>query len=419
MRVCLDVVRPVAEAKGLALVLAPATPLRLFADPTRLRQVLINLIGNAVKFTPTGVVEVRLRSIVAEGCIHLEVADTGPGIRAQHRDKLFQTFERLNAEAVCGIEGAGLGLAIAAQLVQLMSGQIGYVDNPDGGSVFWLELPLLAASSLSEMKAASPDHAVMGRLQVLVADDEVLNRSIAAGFLGKAGHEVICVDNGAAAVEAAATTDFDMILMDVRMPGMNGLEATRRIRNLPSPRGKVRIIAVTAQAFAQQIEICRQAGMDDHVSKPFTQTVLLAALQNSAPAPREHALAALPISPTIDAESTLPVFDHAMFEDNIQALTAAELVEHLQTLITRSEALLCELRRPGMLAENLVEDTHRFAGCSGIFGFLAVAAAARRFEVVAERNLPDTAVSAGQLAAAINASLPVIQELLATATVAT
>jgi signal transduction histidine kinase len=106
------VVRPAAEAKGLALVLAPAAPLRLVADPTRLRQVLINLLGNAVKFTPAGAVEVRLRQAEVGAWIRPEVADTGPGIWIEHRDKLFETFERLNAEAVSGIEGTGLGLAI-------------------------------------------------------------------------------------------------------------------------------------------------------------------------------------------------------------------------------------------------------------------------------------------------------------------
>ena len=119
---------------------------------------------------------------------------------------------------------------------------------------------------------------------MLVVDDEALNRNIASGFLSTVGHEVVCVDNGAAAVEAAADGDFDVILMDVRMPGMNGLEATRLIRALPAPRGAVRVVAVTAQAFAQQIEICRQAGMDGHVSKPFTQAVLLAAVEKAATA---------------------------------------------------------------------------------------------------------------------------------------
>jgi hypothetical protein len=152
VRACLDVVRPTADAKGVALVLASAAPRRLFADPTRLRQVLVNLLGNAVKFTPAGSVEVRLLPMEGGQSIRVEVVDTGPGIWPRHRDKLFQTFERLNAEAMSGIEGAGLGLALSARLVRAMGGRIGYDDNPAGGSIFWLELPC-GAADLAESPA--------------------------------------------------------------------------------------------------------------------------------------------------------------------------------------------------------------------------------------------------------------------------
>ena len=139
-------VRPAAEAKGLALVLTATSPGRVLGDVTRLRQVLINLLGNAIKFTPAGKVELRMAQTEARDWVRLEVADTGPGIWARHRDKLFQTFERLNANAVAAIEGAGVGLALAAQLVRAMDGRIGYQDNPGGGSVFWVELPASRAN---------------------------------------------------------------------------------------------------------------------------------------------------------------------------------------------------------------------------------------------------------------------------------
>ena len=316
IRACFEVVRPAAEAKGLALIPAPAAPLRLFADPTRVRQVLINLLGNAVKFTPAGSVEVRLRQTEAAEFVRLEVADTGPGVWARHRDKLFNTFERLNVEAVSGIEGTGLGLAIAARLVRLMGGQIGYADNPGGGSVFWVELPYGSVPSV-EIEVAAPLPLAGGpRLRVLVADDDALNRNIASGFLSIAGHDVVCVNNGAAAVGAAATGDFDVILMDVRMPGMNGLEATRLIRALPAPRGEVRVVAVTAQAFAEQIETCRRAGMSGHVSKPFKQAVLLAALENVMVARNDKEPIALPLAAAqAGVGPELPVLDGGAFKD--------------------------------------------------------------------------------------------------------
>ncbi|MGD0102455.1 MAG: PAS domain S-box protein [Rhodopila sp.] len=418
VRVCLDVVRPAADAKELSLGLTATGPLRLFADPTRLRQVLINLLGNAVKFTLAGSVEVRLRPTADGASIRLEVVDTGPGIWLRHCDKLFQTFERLNAEAVSGIEGAGLGLALAARLVQLMKGRIGYIDNPGGGSVFWFELPASEAVASADIAAAEPSPPAGRPLRVLVVDDEVMNRSIASGFLRDVGHDVVCVESGAAAVASAAAEDFDVILMDVRMPGMNGMEATRQIRNLPAPRGAVRVVAVTAQAFAQQIEMCRQAGVDSHVSKPFNQVVLLAALEDI----RTGGPARLPTpDATADAEAEVPLFEQAMFKDTTELLPAGEAGEHLLTMITRCETLLCVLRRPEILANaaELGEDAHRLAGSAGMFGFLSVAAAARRFECATETDPTETETFANLLAAAIVAALPMMrQELAATATTA-
>jgi CheY-like chemotaxis protein len=249
------------------------------ADATRLRQVIINLLGNAIKFTLAGKVEVGLRASADGKTVRVEVADSGPGVKPEHRDKLFHAFERLNTGARRGVEGAGLGLAISAGLIASMNGTIGYEDNPGGGSLFWLELascPHVAAPRAPPGAAAADKSE---RLRVLVADDEAINRGIASSFLQRAGHEVVCVADGVAAVTAAALEDFDVIFMDVRMPGMNGLEATRQIRKLPGTRGKPRIVAVTAQAFAEQIALCREAGMDDHLAKPFKQAMLLAALR--------------------------------------------------------------------------------------------------------------------------------------------
>jgi PAS domain S-box-containing protein len=413
---CLDVIRSAAEAKGLALARAPIKPLRVVADPGRLRQVLINLLGNAVKFTATGSVEVRLgQAVEARDFVRVEVADTGPGIWARHRDKLFNAFERLNAEAMSGIEGSGLGLAIAARLVRLMGGQIGYDDNPGGGSVFWLEIPRSTARTAETRVAAPPPRASGRCLRVLVVGDEALNRNIASGFLGIAGHDVVCVDNGAAAVEAAAGGYFEVILMDVRMPGMNGQEATRLIRALPPPRGEVRVVAVTAQAFAEQVEILRQAGMNGHVSKPFKQTVLLAALENVTMAPNDTKPAPMPAPGAPPAaQPDLPIHDSAAFEDIAGFLSAAELGENLQILISRCEALLGALRRPEMLsrASELAEMAHKLAGGGGTFGFLHMAAVARRFEQVVESGTADANLADG-LSAAIEASLLPMQQLRA------
>ncbi len=293
---CLDLVRPMAEGKGLTLSLsmtAGPSP-RLVADPTRLRQILLNLLGNATKFTNRGKVDLRVHALADGSALRIEVADTGPGISARQREQLFQDFERLDTDATQMVEGAGLGLALSARLAALMGGKLGYEDNPNGGSLFWLELPL---GNVMPTVAAEPGislpHAEVAlitarALHVLVVDDVLMNRDIAGSFLRSAGHSVVCVESGAEAVEAAANGDFDVVLMDVRMPGMDGLEAARRIRALEGVRGLVPIVALTAQAFAEQVAECRDAGMGSHLAKPFDPERLVSAVVSAFAAGPRH-----------------------------------------------------------------------------------------------------------------------------------
>lgn len=300
-RSCLDIVRPAAEAKHLALIWSTAAnlPANIKVDATRLRQVLVNLLGNAVKFTQHGSVTLRLKLSPDGLGLMLEVADTGPGIPAERRHQLFRDFERLGEAALPTTEGAGLGLAISSHLATLMGGSLSYEDNPAGGSVFSVKLPLsaIAVPSIPPLRLVLPkpdafeSAEALPSLHVLVVDDVAMNRDIARAFLCAAGHEVTTAENGTAAITAAAAADFDIVLMDVRMPGMDGLEATRRIRALSGSRGMVPIIALTAQAFAEQMEQCHEAGMDSHLTKPFTpdslRQVLVQCARMRAP---EHAL---------------------------------------------------------------------------------------------------------------------------------
>jgi CheY-like chemotaxis protein/two-component sensor histidine kinase len=287
-RVCLNLVRPTAEAKGLALefITLPDVPPRLTTDMTRLRQVLLNLLGNAVKFTIRGRVELRLRPAPDGVGLRFEVADTGPGIPVQRRSRLFQEFERLDAEVDGPVEGAGLGLAIVARFAALLGGSVGYESDPGGGSVFWLQLPIDQAANRDRRYTDAPakvDPAapLVRELRILVVDDTLMNREITSAFLRAAAHTVTCAESGADAIAAVASTDFDVVLMDVRMPGMDGIEATRRIRAMAGPRARVPIMALTAQAFTEQLEVCLQAGMDSHLSKPFTPEALQVAVANT------------------------------------------------------------------------------------------------------------------------------------------
>ncbi len=297
-----------------------------------------------------------------------------------------------------------------------MGGQIGYADNPGGGCVFWLELPAGDAGQVAVRAAAAAGRAETRSLRVLVVDDEALNRNIASGFLKFGGHEVVCLDNGAAAVEAAASSDFDVILMDVRMPGMDGLEATHRIRALPAPRGTIPVVAVTAQAFAEQIEICRQAGMGIHVSKPFSKAVLLAAVEKAASAPRARPGAAAPLGVAARAaESDCPEFDRTMLEDITNSLSASEVQDHMHALMKRCETLLRALRNPDLAAHagELVDDAHRLAGGAGAFGFLHLADTARRFERAVESGAAEAVALAGHLAATVETAVVIMRQELA------
>jgi signal transduction histidine kinase len=272
---CVAFISPLATERGLGLrvVNAHDAPRQIVADASRLRQVLLNLLGNAVKYTDAGSVELRVLAGAAPGGLRIEVADTGRGIDAAGRDRLFQDFERL--EAATSVEGAGLGLAIAARIIRLMGGSINYDANPNGGSVFWFELPpgvAVAVPPPPEPAKAEPQRS--GR-NVLLVDDIKINRDIIGAFLDAAGHAVVLAEGGEEAVRLATERPFDVILMDVRMPKVDGLEATRRIRALPGAQGQGPILALTAYTFPDQVAQCMDAGMDGHLPKPVDYKTLM------------------------------------------------------------------------------------------------------------------------------------------------
>ncbi len=281
----IDIVRPLAAAKKLALSLAiaPDVPRQIMSDPSRLRQVVLNLLGNAVKFTAEGSITLRLATRDSGTRLRCEVVDTGPGIPFGERGHLFNAFERMTSAATQAAEGAGLGLSLSKRLAALLNGSLGYDDNPGGGSIFWLDLPLVVpVDAVSPVRAtefrgearSACGHAERA-LPILVVDDVEINRDITSAFLRSAGYEAICTASGAEAIEAVSTTNFLAVLMDVRMPGMDGLEATRQIRALGHAHKLLPIVALTAQVFIDQIEACTNAGMDTHVAKPFTVESLL------------------------------------------------------------------------------------------------------------------------------------------------
>ncbi|WP_295583645.1 ATP-binding protein [uncultured Lamprocystis sp.] len=281
-------VRPLARAKGLDLRIALAAdlPAAVQVDPLRLRQVLINLLGNAVKFTDSGQVSLGVQTLcTGASCerLRFEVQDTGTGIPKDRQARLFDEFSQIHDGAVKQSGGTGLGLAISQRIVNLMGGQIAIDSAPGQGSRFSFELTLAVAQrAVVPVVAAKPVSAChlpagMTRrdLPILLVDDVKTNRMVAAAALTKAGYVVRTADNGVEALAAVCREPLGSVLMDVSMPVMDGLEATRRIRSLAGSVRALPIIAMTAHALTEEEDRCRAAGMDDFITKPFARERLL------------------------------------------------------------------------------------------------------------------------------------------------
>ncbi len=277
--------------KGLDLSVEvdPNLPEHLWGDAGRIRQVLSNLINNALKFTERGEVRVAVacESWVEDRLlVRVSVSDTGIGVAPENRTQLFEKFTQADATTTRRYGGTGLGLAICKRLVELMGGEIG-VDGALGkGSSFWFILELAVAETDSPREAVSGTGSAAdqsaksgGRaITVLVAEDNQVNQTVVTAMLARAGHVVDVVASGAEAIQALRETSYDAVLMDVQMPGMDGIETTREIRSLPDDAGKVPVIALTANAMAGDRERYLQAGMDDYVSKPIEMSALFGAL---------------------------------------------------------------------------------------------------------------------------------------------
>ncbi|QUD85985.1 ATP-binding protein [Phenylobacterium montanum] len=271
-----ELIRPEAEAKGLSLTLQASDPLpaQVLADAERVRQVLLNLIGNAIKFTHDGAVTVEAAYRAGDGRLFIRVRDTGVGVSAEHRGRLFQRFSQIDASNTRRYGGAGLGLAISKGLVELMGGEIGVESLRGGGSVFWFSIEAPAIEAPPAPSGDVPEVAV-GPLRILVVDDVAVNRELVSALLSPFDATLSEAANGAEAVEAASRSGFDLILMDLQMPVMDGLAATRAIRASSSLNADTPILAVSANVMAPQVEACRAAGMNDHVAKPIDPTDLL------------------------------------------------------------------------------------------------------------------------------------------------
>jgi CheY-like chemotaxis protein/nitrogen-specific signal transduction histidine kinase len=269
---------PQADSKNLYLR-AAAEPLGwLQIDPVRLRQCLFNVIGNAVKFTEAGGVEVRM-SLVGEASnrrLRCEVQDTGVGVPEDAKAALFDRFQQAHSGSARKFGGTGLGLAISRSLARMMGGDMGFESTEGMGSTFWFEIAAPEAEAQDAAATATvAEREPLAGLRILIVDDNRTNRLVGLKSLEAMGAYAETADSGEAAIAAAVSGGYDLILMDVNMPGMDGMEATRRIRALPGRESAVPIVALTADVMTHHQQAYQAAGMNGFVPKPFSPTQLL------------------------------------------------------------------------------------------------------------------------------------------------
>ena len=404
-----------AEEKGLRLdcVIDHEARGRFRGDPSRLRQILLNLIGNAIKFTEKGVVSVEVSRLASEAgrtLVKIDVVDTGIGIAEEAQRHLFQKFIQADSSISRRFGGTGLGLAISKQLVEAMGGEITLESRIGEGSRVSFTLSLGEASDgPTPILPDEPDQAASGPVKksgkrVLLAEDVVINQVIAQEMLVREGHDVDLAHNGLEAVEAASRSHYDLILMDVHMPILDGLEATRRIRALPGEAAKVPIIALTADAIAGVRQHYVAAGMDDFLSKPFAAEALATIVErwttDLAPSADE----------TGDAQSML---DDNKIAQLARIMPGQKFTALIDTwLISTQDRLrrIAIFAAAGQLAE-LKQNAHDLVSTAGGVGALRLSGLARELEqacrdsdVVLARRL------AGEIGAAAGPTCEALRE---------
>jgi len=412
-----------ADDKGLALepILEPGLPRFARGDPDRLRQVLINLIKNAIKFTPSGGIRVRASAtVIGEGAftLHCEVQDSGIGIPKELQSSLFEKFTMADQGHARRHEGTGLGLAICERLVSLMHGSIGVISEPGNGSTFSFDVPLEPATEQecgSEPKADGPRLRPDAGTRLLLAEDNPANQMVIKRILECASLQVDCVADGREAVEAVSRLPYDMVLMDISMPEMDGMTATREIRKLSGPEGRIPIVALTAHALVGDKERFLDAGMDDYLTKPINRAATLNCIARwtgkSEPAP----------GPTIEP-AEIPANSDNGYVD-VQVLrqlaedTAPELVPELLTLYIGDTRKRVEEIQHAMTEhdiETLEFEAHTLGSSAAAHGNPRLHALARKVERLCQDGSNEQALAeAASLPPVATESFRLLEKILA------
>ncbi len=410
VRDTLEVVALRAREKGLTLTarVADAVPAALRGDPGRLRQILLNLVSNAVKFTEVGEVAVAVE-VTADGedevTLRCNVEDTGVGIAPEAQSRLFESFTQSDSSTTRRFGGTGLGLAICRRLVTLMGGEIGLRSAPGVGSAFWFTARL--AHAIAPLGPAAPAASAslpsLPRASILIAEDNLVNQRVAAAMLGKLGQQVEVASNGREAVERARAGHHDLILMDCQMPEVDGFAATRTIRGEEREGRRVPIIAMTAFAMKGDRERCIEAGMDDYIAKPMPIDQLAQVLARWLGVVEHEDARQRGDESTSSDGDTGPVA-RELWDELKAELEPDELRELLGVLRRQAPETLTQMR--GRLAagdlQGLARLAHGLCGAAGNLGAQRLAAQLRAVEEAC--RTPDAAPPDEQAIAALERS---------------
>ena len=403
----LAIVRPRAIESGVRLSLDESVRHNghRLGDAGKIQQVLLNLVGNAMKFAPGGCIEIGVRPVDGvRGRMRFEVADDGIGVDAEALPRLFEPFTQIHPHTTDRGQGAGLGLAISRALVAGMGGEIGAGRLEAGGSLFWfaLDLPTVQAPVRTAAPAPQPETSERNNRTILMVEDDEVNRVVGKALLERRGQRVLTACTGMAGVEAVRDHPVDVVLMDIRLPDIDGFEAARRIRTLfgEAPhRDRVPIIALTAQVEPSDAAACDAAGIDDLVVKPFSPDDLcrrIEVLLRSEPSPR--------IGNAAHGNGAGDWLDPRILADHFDALGPGRTARILKAFESSTGHMLEALTACGADSADLVEPAHRLAGSAAALGLQRLNALSRDLERAARAGDPGLDALSAQIPAVIESS---------------
>ena len=365
----------------------------IHSDPTRLRQVLINLLSNAVKFTENGFIDIKVENVETDNdrlVLRYSVTDTGVGMSQEVCNNLFQEYTQANKSISRKYGGTGLGLSICKKIVEMLGGQINVTSNPRKGTTFWFTILAEVATSQSvediQVEQSSAFYQTKP-MNILVVDDNKINQKVAGGLLHKLGHTTIMANNGREAVDIirmADDTEFDIILMDMQMPEMDGVEATKTIKELGKHKKDIPVIALTANLMLGDIQRCKEVGMVDHVAKPILRHELYKAVATHAP--KDKKLNNVSVAPkgTSDSvkasTSTVSNIDRSYLDDMRNSLGKEFIQGFVEECLSELDKMMEKAKENKNDPKILERAAHEAKSLSGVLGFVDLIALAHSIE---------------------------------------